>query len=278
MIDNNMSQKFEYLPGFEKSEFDRLNIQSRFYESQTVNFLQECGLKNGMNVLDFGCGIGGSTLALAKIVGSSGKVTALERSEKYIEAAKEKIFNAGLENVEFILGDETNFLSNDQSFDICFGRLVLMYQDNPIKCLIELKSKVKKGGLMVFEETNLSDMGKSFPSSKIFEDCWKWAYLACKNSKIELNMGYKLTRLFETIGIDVKVNKIMGKVASSADIDAISIITGSINSLLPYILKHSLATEDEIQITTLYSRLKCEIENLNSVFVPAYHVGICGIV
>jgi len=43
-----------------------------------LNILEEVGIKPGFHVLDFGCGPGSYIIPLAKLVGESGKVYAMD--------------------------------------------------------------------------------------------------------------------------------------------------------------------------------------------------------
>ena len=79
--------------------------------------LKSVGLKDGMTVLDFGCGAGDYTVVAAKLVGKSGKVYALDVDEAILEQVKVKLKREGLQNVTIICGDEEIALA-DESMDV----------------------------------------------------------------------------------------------------------------------------------------------------------------
>ena len=82
--------------------------------------LEEIGLKSGMTLLDAGCGEGSFSIPASKIVGSNGKVYAIDISEEAINILKEKIKEKGIRNIEAFTGDITKKLSlEDESIDIC---------------------------------------------------------------------------------------------------------------------------------------------------------------
>ena len=60
------------------------------------------GLKDGMKVADFGSGAGYFTILMGKIVGESGKVTALDIMETALDSVRVKAKGAGLENIETV--------------------------------------------------------------------------------------------------------------------------------------------------------------------------------
>ncbi len=57
-------------------------------------------IKNGQVVADLGCGSGYYTLALAELVGSEGKVYAVDLDKKCIQALEKKADKGGYHNIE----------------------------------------------------------------------------------------------------------------------------------------------------------------------------------
>ena len=69
--------------------------------------LREIGIGKGDIFLDVGCGEGHFSIAASKIVGSQGKVHALDRYEKSISVLKDQIRNEHIGNIEAIVADVT---------------------------------------------------------------------------------------------------------------------------------------------------------------------------
>ena len=63
------------------------------------------GLGPGMRVADFGSGAGHFVIAMAKLVGESGQVLAIDVQESALEAVKTKVAAAGLKNVQTVRAD-----------------------------------------------------------------------------------------------------------------------------------------------------------------------------
>jgi ubiquinone/menaquinone biosynthesis C-methylase UbiE len=61
------------------------------------------GIRTGMTVVDYGCGPARYTPRFAKLVGSSGKVYAADVQPIAIEAVKQKMAKAHLENIVSVL-------------------------------------------------------------------------------------------------------------------------------------------------------------------------------
>jgi SAM-dependent methyltransferase len=67
-----------YVMGNTSEEADRLGIQAALYDRHTEYLLRTAGLREGMRVLDIGCGTGEVSLAAARVVGSSGRVLGVD--------------------------------------------------------------------------------------------------------------------------------------------------------------------------------------------------------
>jgi demethylmenaquinone methyltransferase/2-methoxy-6-polyprenyl-1,4-benzoquinol methylase len=61
----------------------------------------------GDHVLDMGCGTGASFPALRSAVGAQGGVTGVDLSEEMAAVARQRVFDAGWDNVEVLEGDAT---------------------------------------------------------------------------------------------------------------------------------------------------------------------------
>jgi len=69
-------------------------------ESQTLEMLQQIGIRRGHTVLDFGCGSGTYTVPIAKIVGEQGRVHALDKDKETLDELVQKAESAGLKNIK----------------------------------------------------------------------------------------------------------------------------------------------------------------------------------
>jgi ubiquinone/menaquinone biosynthesis C-methylase UbiE len=79
--------------------------------------LRKIGMKEGMAILDYGCGTGRFTIPSAKIAGSKGNVYAADSDSSALERVKKEAQKQGLENIETVccgsrdvstrLGDES---------------------------------------------------------------------------------------------------------------------------------------------------------------------------
>jgi ubiquinone/menaquinone biosynthesis C-methylase UbiE len=103
----------------------------------------------GDRVVDVACGSGASALPAAEQVGPNGRVLAVDVSERLLALARTKAEQAGLDNVEFRLGDMRDLDLPAASFDavqLVFG---VFFVPDMEALTRELWSLVKPGGRLV---------------------------------------------------------------------------------------------------------------------------------
>ena len=71
-------------------------------QSEALETLRACGLSEGMNVLDFGCGMPRYTMPAAKLLKNSGIVYAVDENKWILEHIKGRMDNEGVTNIERI--------------------------------------------------------------------------------------------------------------------------------------------------------------------------------
>jgi ubiquinone/menaquinone biosynthesis C-methylase UbiE len=111
------------------------------------NILKEVGIKPGFSVLDFGCGPGGYILPLAKMVGESGKIYALDMNPAAILTVKSLAAGHKLSNVQTILSEGATGLP-DGSIDVVLLYDLFHYLKKPDDILIELHHVLKPSGTL----------------------------------------------------------------------------------------------------------------------------------
>jgi ubiquinone/menaquinone biosynthesis C-methylase UbiE len=110
---------------------------------RTINGL---GLPMGAKVLDVGCGTGASALPAADAVGKNGSVLGVDLASRLLERARAKALAAGLENVEFRVGDMTALGHPDGSFDAVVSVFSVFFVPDMEGLVRELWRMVRPGG------------------------------------------------------------------------------------------------------------------------------------
>ncbi len=99
-------------------------------ESDGAKMLIDIGIKQGYNIIDYGCGEGRYTIPLSQIVGEKGCVYSVERDENAISVVQEKLpLFSNPDVVKFIKNDnlETSDILSEKSIDAIFAFDVLQY-------------------------------------------------------------------------------------------------------------------------------------------------------
>lgn len=122
-------------------------------------------VNEGMAVLDFGCGPGYFTLELARRVGPSGNVTAVDLQPGMLDKARAKLQRAGLSGrVGFHLC-RAEAIGLADAFDFILVFHVLHEVPDPAGFLRELKALLKPGGRALVAEPKFQISRREFAAS-----------------------------------------------------------------------------------------------------------------
>jgi SAM-dependent methyltransferase len=137
----------------------RLTALHRIYSPTGRRILLRAGLKPGMAVADFGCGVGATTRTLAEMVGSSGKVTGIDVSAAQLEQGRILCEKEGIANATFVEASATATGLPRNSFDLAYCRFLLLHLTDPEAGLREMLAVLKPGGVLVVEDGDLTSAG-----------------------------------------------------------------------------------------------------------------------
>src|SRR5262252_8018639 len=116
----------DYPLGHTDAEHERLIRQAARVAPTTERFFREAGIGSGQRVIDLGAGVGDVAMLVARIVGPTGKVVAIERDARTINRARTRAVESGLANIDFVQADITEY-SLDSMFDAAVGRYILQF-------------------------------------------------------------------------------------------------------------------------------------------------------
>ena len=163
----------EYALGRSEAETQRLILQHQIYGPLTRQFLIGAGVGPGMTVLDLGSGAGDVALLLADLVGPQGRVVGIDTNAEILDVARARVLAAGWSNVTLVEGD-LHALPRDEEFDAVVGRWVLMYLPDPAAVLRAVAGRLRKGGLVAFQEGDLSNPPAPYPPVPLHEQVRRW--------------------------------------------------------------------------------------------------------
>ena len=104
-------------------------------------------VRPGDAVVDAGCGFGDTAIQLARLVGPSGSVLALDCCEGFLAYGRRDAKAAGLANVTFLEADVQTH-PFDPVHDFCFSRFGTQFFENPVAGLRNMRASLKPGGTM----------------------------------------------------------------------------------------------------------------------------------
>jgi SAM-dependent methyltransferase len=129
---------------WEKGDFTRIADTMR--ESGEA-LVQRIGVRNGLRVLDLGCGDGTTALPAAKL---GADVLGVDIARNLVEAGNRRAAQQSLANVRFQEGDASNLEQiADQSFDLVVSIFGAMFAPKPFDVAREMVRVTRPGGRIV---------------------------------------------------------------------------------------------------------------------------------
>src|SRR5438128_5052462 len=143
-----MSQTAErdYVLGTHDEEIASLGLQHRVWRSVVLDCWEKAGITIGSRVLDVGAGPGYATVDLAEIVGPTGEVVAIERSNKFVRSMEKACRARSLTNVRI---HEVDLMTDDLPaghYDFSWCRWVLSFVSDPARSIKKIGRVLRTGG------------------------------------------------------------------------------------------------------------------------------------
>jgi len=118
--------------------------------------LKEVDIRPGFHVLDYGCGPGSYSIIAAELVGTTGKVYALDIHPLAVKRVQDIASKKGLTNIETIRADCATGLE-DSSVDV-----ILLYDTfhslgDPDAVLAELHRVLRSNGILSFSDHHMKE-------------------------------------------------------------------------------------------------------------------------
>jgi ubiquinone/menaquinone biosynthesis C-methylase UbiE len=141
-------------------------------DSKLRNFLQNPRkivspyVKEGMSVLDIGCGPGFFTVEMAKLVGNHGKVVAADLQEDMLGLVRKKIEKTSIQKIVELYHCKKDKIGLTEAFDFILLFYVLHEVDNQSAFVEEIYSLLKPKGRVLIVEPKIHVSKKEFNQSK----------------------------------------------------------------------------------------------------------------
>jgi len=159
-------QMQDFLDNHQYSENGILRYEKIFGETfvsvggktTTSQFVEKMGLKPGMNVMDIGCGIGGSAFLMAERYGVN--VYGIDLSTNMLAIADKyrRKMNAEVKyRVQFHLDDATKMEYPKEFYDVVYSRDAIMHIEDKKSLYEKVYSCLKPGGTILISEYATGD-------------------------------------------------------------------------------------------------------------------------
>jgi 2-polyprenyl-3-methyl-5-hydroxy-6-metoxy-1,4-benzoquinol methylase len=237
----------------------------------THRLLIVSGINTGMRVLDVGCGTGDLSLLTAEFVGSSGEVVGFDVSESAIHEARHNILCKSLPMVHFFQSDIASLSQDIGKFDAIVGRRILMYLGNAVNSIQYLANFLKPDGIVVFQESNCLNSFLNGVSLPLHLKVQSWIWDTVSKEGGDIHIGMNLYSIMKAASLNVKCIKVEAIIHT---METGSDLAWVIKMMMDRIIRHGIATADEIGIDTLDMRLKNEMEKENTIFIRDVAFGV----
>ncbi len=199
-----MSEEKSYVIGTHDAEIERLGVQHRVWRASVLDLWRQGGITTGQTVLDVGAGPGHATLDLAEIVGRTGKVVAIERSRRFLDALASFAAARGLANIEQVEADLLDYEWPQAVADRAWCRWVLAFVNDPAKVLRGIARALNPGGKLLIQEYYDYASWHMAPRSEIFEAYVAKIIAKWRASGGDPDVGLALPHLLPEVGLEIE--------------------------------------------------------------------------
>jgi SAM-dependent methyltransferase len=204
----------DYVLGTHDAEIERLGLQHRVWAPRATDAWRRAGFTTGGTLVDLGCGPGWASLDLARITGPAGRVVAVDRSHRFLDALESAARREGLSWIE------THELDLDESplpvsgADGAWSRWVYAFVREPRAVLERAVAALRPGGVMVLHEYADYRAWRLSPRSVPFEAFVAEVMASWREHGGEPDIALELPGWLAELGMDVLELRPIAEVAT----------------------------------------------------------------
>lgn len=143
---------------FDPANLARLESPERLALLSIDNAIALLEVGEGERVLDVGCGTGIFTVPLARAVGKSGHVFAVDLRKEMVEACRRRVESLGLSNVTVHRSEESSIPLPPASVDLAFACHLLHELEDPAVFLADVRRVLGRAGRLAAIEWEKVEM------------------------------------------------------------------------------------------------------------------------
>jgi ubiquinone/menaquinone biosynthesis C-methylase UbiE len=254
-----------YVLGSSPRELSRLSLQAQIIRPITERLLRQLGIKEGLRVLDLGCGAGDVSMLAAEMVGPMGSVVGIDQSAEAIAKAETRARDGGYQQIRFCVSSVEEF-SSAELFDVVIGRYVLIHQPSPSDFLRAARRHVRPGGAIAFHEVSCHHELYSLPKAPLFQRMAKLLKIGC-SAFPSYDAAGRLLEHFRMADLPHPELFAEMPVGGGMASPLYAWMAETIGSLTPLLVKQGVTSEEEISIDTLEERLRSQVVKMRSQLV-----------
>jgi SAM-dependent methyltransferase len=199
-----MSRDRDYVLGTHDDEISRLALQHRVWRPRALDAWRRAGFTVGQTLLDIGCGPGHASVDLAEIVGPSGRVVAIDRSRRFLDALEATRLQRGLDNITTLELDLNAEGPAAVAADGAWARWVFAFVKHPRDLLARVAGALKRGGVLVVHEYFDYSTWRMAPRSPEIEEFVRVVIESWRADGGEPDIGRDLPIWLEELGFVTK--------------------------------------------------------------------------
>jgi len=199
-----MSRDRDYVLGTHDDEIARLALQHRVWRPRALDAWRRAGFTVGQTLLDIGCGPGHASLDLAEIVGPSGRIVAIDRSRRFLDALEAIRLQRGLDNITTLELDLDAAGPPPVAADGAWARWVFAFVKHPRDLLARVGGALRRGGVLVVHEYFDYATWRVAPRSPEIEEFVRVVMESWRADGREPDIGLDLPIWLEELGFETK--------------------------------------------------------------------------
>ncbi|HVF41119.1 MAG TPA: methyltransferase domain-containing protein [Gemmatimonadaceae bacterium] len=150
-----MKQNFhegDYVLGTKLDELERLGLQNAVWRPRATDAWRRAGFTAGQHLIDVGCGPGYATFDLSDIVGTKGRITAIDRSARFLEHLSKRLSRETARTIDVIEADLDTANFPSLQADGAWCRWVFAFVTRPRELLSDIRKSLRPGASIVIHE------------------------------------------------------------------------------------------------------------------------------
>lgn len=190
----------DYVLGTHDDEISRLGLQHAVWRRQALDGWMFAGFTRGQTIVDVGCGPGWASADLAEIAGSDGRVIAIERSRRFLDALRQR----NIANVETFEADLDEDALPDVAADGAWVRWVFAFVKRPKELVAKIRRALKPNGALVIHEYFNYASWRIAPRSEVFESFVTTVMESWRTNGGEPDIGLQLPQWLTEQGFTIR--------------------------------------------------------------------------